>query len=72
MAPSGQGTLVDVCDGKAHPQHLCGPRLGYTPRGGLSCGLEGSHAVYKPDTARGASKCCGWDGLRDHHARRGN
>lgn len=45
MAPSGQGTLVDVCDGKAHPQHLCGPWLGYAPRGGLSCGLEGSHTA---------------------------
>ena len=31
MAPGGQGALVDVCDGKAHPQRLCGPRLGYNP-----------------------------------------
>lgn len=33
VAPRGQGALVDVCDGKAHPQHRADPsRLGYSPQ----------------------------------------
>ena len=42
MAPGGQGALIDVCDGKAHSQHPCGPpHPGWaTSPSGLSCGLE--------------------------------
>ena len=31
VAPRGQGALVDVCDGKAHPQHRADPPAGLHP-----------------------------------------
>lgn len=66
VAPGGQGTLVDVCNGKAHlslsvlaPGHGCWPRY-------IALGA-----------ALGPGRAAAWDklktrSLRDHHAQRGD
>lgn len=70
MAPGGQGTLVDVCDGKSHPQRpvwtLARPRH----PGGPGWGLGGQPP--RASWTQEASKCWGWGSLRDYHVRRGN